>query len=198
MTTLNQLAKETKKLHKDTLTYINNLDKLHEQLNEQYKENMITHHAYDTQMEELKQKNTKNIKQQVKNIREQLDEVKETETSKLKENEIPVTQDILAELTLLAEVDPDKNTLKEYMEKYSKTPLALQKIQAIASKKNIVLVSEELTGEEQLNNHFKKIDDGLDYLDHLNVGRDTSVQGITREMVLNGHIEKLDAMEKEA
>lgn len=95
------------------------------------------------QLQELQRTNRDVLEAEQRELVDRLENWKESALAKIKENHQPVTQDGVAELTLLAQLDTTSEELTEYAIKYKDNSLALRMIQKIGKGKNIPFMLPE-------------------------------------------------------
>lgn len=126
-------------------------------------------------------------------IHAEIEKQHELELEALKEKELSVTADDVAELTLLASMKMTKDELLGYFEKYKNKPLAIKKLLSIAEPYPEITINLELFNAEQalesLILFFKR---QLSYCHYSLLINGDKIQAVTTEMVVNSDAPELD------
>ncbi|HHV8249279.1 TPA: hypothetical protein ACUOCN_002268, partial [Streptococcus pneumoniae] len=115
------------------------------------------------------------------------------ELEALKEKELSVTADDVAELTLLASMKMTKDELLGYFEKYKNKPLAIKKLLSIAEPYPEITINLELFNAEQaLESLILFFKWQLSYCHYSLLINGDKIQAVTTEMVVNSDAPELD------
>lgn len=173
-----------KKKHGYMTGYIAKQEKLHKQL----QNGMIGKKYAKDQLEAYKLEGDTYNK-----IHAEIEKQHELELEALKEKELSVTADDVAELTLLASMKMTKDELLGYFEKYKNKPLAIKKLLSIAEPYPEITINLELFNAEQalesLILFFKR---QLSYCHYSLLINGDKIQAVTTEMVVNSDAPELD------
>lgn len=134
-------------------------------------------------LKEQKKKNIEALKTQQDKLKDDLEDWKESEFSKIVEHQQPVTQDDVAELTLLGQLEVTSEELKGYAEKYKNNPLVLRKLELIARDRQL-FVEFPQSKKEYAQTMVSRIKNDLSYFSKPNYEKP---EGFT-SMVVEGDI----------
>lgn len=163
--------------------YLDLSEELHDQVNEGLKgvkeaDNLKQNHQ-DIAKESLNQKKSQ--------LRDKLQRIKETDLSSIQSNYEPVTADLVAEVTLLSQLDLQSSDIEKYKEKYKNNPLLLKKLRSISEEKKAFVAFED-TKEETLEKLVKELENALDYFE----SPDFTSYGAKINIIANGTIDKIN------
>lgn len=163
--------------------YLDLSEELHDQVNEGLKgvkeaDNLKQNHQ-DIAKESLNQKKSQ--------LRDKLQRIKETDLSSIQSNYEPVTADLVAEVTLLSQLDLQSSDIEKYKEKYKNNPLLLKKLRSISEEKKAFVAFED-TKEETLEKLVKELENALEYFE----SPDFTSYGAKINIIANGTIDKIN------
>lgn len=149
--TLEQATRHTFNLGEEYQSKMNRYETQVNEWKEQVKTGMLGSEKVRQDTEELLSRYNQELEDEVNTVLKKVNEAVEAETKKISESREPMTQDILAELTVLSELDLTDEDVKTYEEKYSNNPLALRRLQKIANDQGMTsTISFKETKEEVL------------------------------------------------
>ena len=149
--TLEQATRHTFNLGEEYQSKMNRYETQVNEWKEQVKTGMLGSEKVRQDTEELLFRYNQELEDEVNTVLKKVNEAVEAENKKISDSREPMTQDILAELTVLSELDLTDEDVKTYEEKYSNNPLALRRLQKIANDQGMTsTISFKETKEEVL------------------------------------------------
>lgn len=178
-----------KKKHGYMTGYIAKQEELHKQL----QNGMIGEKYAKDQLEAYKLEGDTYSRDTYNKIHAEIEKQHELELEALKEKELSVTADDVAELTLLASMKMTKDELLGYFEKYKNKPLAIKKLWSIAEQYPEIAINLDLFNAEQaLESLILFFKQQLSYCHYSLLINGDKIQAVTTEMVVNSDAPELD------
>lgn len=134
---LEQLGKEIQSFVNESRELTLNYQKREAELQEKVKQGLRGAVEAQQELENMKNNIYETLQEKAKKLEKKKEEIREQELSHIEETSQPVTADVLAELTLLSQMNLTSDDMQRYIEKYRRFPLALRRLQEIAQEKKI-------------------------------------------------------------
>jgi len=134
---LEDLAKETQSFVSESQKLTSEFKSFEEDMNNKVKQELRGSVEARQEIENRKSQVHGALQEKAAKIEAKKESVRERELMKIEETTDPITSDSLAELTLLSQLELTNDDMKDYINKYKHTPLALKKLQGIAKEKKV-------------------------------------------------------------
>lgn len=178
-----------KKKHEYMTGYIAKQEEFHKKLSE----GMIGENYAKEQLAAYKLEGDTYSTNTYNKIYAEIEKQRELELATLKQAELSVTSDDVAELTLLASMPMTKDELLVYFEKYRNKPLAIKKLWSIAEKYPEIAIDLDLfNAEQKLENLILFFKQQLSFCHYSLLINGDKIQAVTAEMVVNSDASALD------
>lgn len=192
--TLTTLKNDIKTFAKKKYGYVTGFIAKKEAFDRQLADGMIGNKWAEQELEKYKAEGDSYARAEYSRIMNDIDQEQKQELANLKNQELSVTADDVAELTLLASTQVGADELEKYYEKYKNKPLAIKKLNEIAVKQEIfsLVDLESYTAEGAVKELFNFFKQQLAFLDgQLQINGD-KIQAVTMDMVVNAEETALD------
>lgn len=134
---LEDLAKETQSFVNESQKLTSEFKSFEDDMNNKVKQQLRGFVEAKQEIDNKKSQVYGALQDKATKIEEKKESVRERELLKIEETTDPITSDTLAELTILSQLDLTNDDMKDYINKYKHTPLALKKLQGISSEKQL-------------------------------------------------------------
>lgn len=191
--TLTTIKNDIKAFGKKKHNYMTGYIAKQNELNKQLQAGMIGEKYIKDQLEAYKQEGDTYSNTTYNKIHADIEKQYELELEELKQNELSVTADDVAELTLLASVKMTKEDLMGYFEKYKNKPLAIKKLWEIAEQyPDIAINLERFNAKDELESLILFLKQQLSYCHYSLLINGDKILAVTTEMVVNADAPELD------
>lgn len=109
-----------------------------ETTNKKVREGLTGYKEAENQLQELKTAINTNLRTKANELKIEIEKAKEIEMELIEKEKEPVTADQVAELSLISELDLTYEDLNRYINKYKRSPLAMQKLKQISLDKKLM------------------------------------------------------------
>ena len=191
--TLTTIKNDIKAFGKKKHEYMTGYIAKQDELNKKLSEGMIGEKYAKDQLAAYKLEGDTYSTNTYNKIHAEIEKQRELELATLKQVELSVTSDDVAELTLLASMPMTEDDLLVYFEKYKNKPLAIKKLWSIAEKYPEITIDLDLfDAEQKLESLILFFKQQLSYCHYsLSINGD-KIQAVTTEMVVNSDASALD------
>ncbi|MFA9492448.1 hypothetical protein [Streptococcus sp. E17BB] len=192
--TLTIIKNDIKAFAKKKHGYMTGYIAMQEDFNKRLAAGMIGEQRAKQELEKYKAEGNTYARTTYNQIIDNIDRVHEQELAKLKEKELSVTADDVAELNLLASMEMTKDELVTYYEKFKHKPLAIKKLNEIAKQQPELFVNmQDYTAEQALTNLIDFFKQQLAFFEgRLQINGD-KILAVTMDMVVSAEVTALDA-----
>lgn len=191
--TLTTIKDDIKAFGKKKHEYMTGYIAKQEEFNKKLSEGMIGENYAKEQLAAYKLKGDTYSTNTYNKIHAEIEKQHELELAALKQTELSVTSDDVAELTLLASMPMTKDELLVYFEKYKNKPLAIKKLWSIAEKHPEIAIDLDLfNAEQKLESLILFFKQQLSYYHYSLLINGDKIQAVTTEMVVNSDAPALD------
>lgn len=163
-----------------------NLEKYNKQIDEGY----LGHKQGNEMFTEEKDNFISSTRKMAQNLAKTLVEYEQQDIERVKSTQDPVTADDVAELQLLSQIDTTSEELSRYAEKYSNNPLALRRINKIASEQGIMFSLPE-SEEDKVRNSYNKVKRVAQRYEFYQVPTTGDVMGVADDMTIAAELAEL-------
>lgn len=192
--TLTTIKNDIKAFAKKKHSYMTGYIAMQEDFHKRLATGMIGEQWAKQELEKYKTEGDTYARTTYNQIMVDIERVHEQELAKLKEKELSVTADDMAELNLLASMDVTEDELVTYYEKFKDKPLAIKKLNDIAKQQRVLFVNMKVySAEQELKAIIDFFKQQLAFLEgSLQINGD-KVQAVTMDMIVNAEVTTLDA-----
>lgn len=186
MSKIEQYSKEVQAFIKSSQEETQNVHNLAADLREKINTGMVGAVAAKEQLESYKQGVRNNLSAGAEYLKEAGQKAIAAELESLESGYKGVTADDVAELSLLSQMDIDRNDLDKYIDKYKDVPLALRRLKEISKEKSFAKVFPA-TKEEQLKAMNETMENSISRFSHIQ----TDELPTKINMVAEGNIKRI-------
>lgn len=192
--TLTTIKNDIKAFAKKKHSYMTGYIAMQEDFHKRLAAGMIGEQWAKQELEKYKTEGDTYARTTYNQIMADIERVHEQESAKLKEKELSVTADDVAELSLLSSMEVTKAELVTYYEKFKHKPLAIKKLNEIAKQQPELFINmQDYTAEQELNGIIDFFKQQLAFFEgRLQINGD-KILAVTMDMVVNAEVTTLDA-----
>lgn len=183
---LRQLAKDVQSFVKESYEYHVEFKEKEKYFLDNYNKGILGDQGLSQKLDEVRNGINEKKHAKANELKAKIEQVREQELKHIDETINTVTADDVAELSLISQLELTAEEMDGYVNKYKRTPLALKKLQEVATDKKMIGVDFPPDRKQYLNVVLGRLDNQISKFENMQYGEMTIKVQMYMDGAING------------